>query len=115
MSTTSHQAPSGSISLILVAIGVLASIAAFCVPFFTPEWYAYLNWKPGIASLLASRASLIAALLTTIVLLRGCIQQEPAYILLVLACAVGWAHAPSIAQHVGYTTGLAKVDCWAPE
>jgi hypothetical protein len=117
MSATPSQAPfrQYTTSLVLAAVGAFACLAVICVPFCTPEWYAYLNWKPGIASLLASHAFLIAGLLTTAVALHLLRTQQLAYVPLVLACIAALFNAQDIARHVGYSSGAAKVECWTPE
>jgi hypothetical protein len=102
-------------SLALTAFGALSCVALSCIAYRTPEWYAYLNWKPGFASILADRAPFIAALLATVVALRMFLLQQPAYILLGVASVIGLYNAHDIARHVGYSTGIAKVECWTPE
>jgi len=100
-------------SLSIAAFGVLSLVAVCYLAFRTPEWYAYLNWKPGLAALV-DRASLIALLLTTVVSLRMAIAREPAYVLLMLAGFLGLVNAQDIARNVGYASGVAKVECWSP-
>lgn len=102
-------------SLSLSVIGALSCLAVAYAAARTPEWYSYLNWKPGLASLFVERAKLIAALFTAVVAMRMVLAREPAYALLGVACIIGALNAQDIARHIGYSTGVAKVECWSPD
>lgn len=88
---------------------------AFLFSFEPPAWYAYLNWKPGDVGAILRYFS-VSGPLVLAVLLALCVfqQRSLALIPLLLASLLLLGNGPDVARHIGYSRGVAKLECWTP-